>query len=152
MIPVMTSPNGASAESRPPKCKPAESEILILTQLASMSVILPKQSIPEVLSQITGHWQQKLVASVNSSHDIKIAKIQGEFIWHRHPDTDELFYILDGGPLTLQFKKEDGGDVVLQKGDIFVVPRGVQHCPKANKETAIMIVESCGAVNTGDEL
>jgi len=107
----------------------------------------PKLSVPSILSTITQPWSPKLVANVDNAYDIKIAKIDGSFIWHAHPDPDELFYLLSGA-LTLEI--EGDKDVVLSPGDVFVVPRGVRHKPIAEK-AEIMLIEKVGVVNTGDE-
>jgi mannose-6-phosphate isomerase-like protein (cupin superfamily) len=72
--------------------------------------------------------------------------VQGEFVWHEHADTDELFLVLSGR-LTIQLRD---GDVVLGPGELFVVPKGVQHCPRADEETAILLLEPAGVVNTGE--
>ncbi|KAM0720080.1 hypothetical protein Q7P37_004216 [Cladosporium fusiforme] len=113
------------------------------------------------LDAIDAHWQPSHIATLNSSHSIKIAKIQGPFIWHSHPDTDEVFHVLSGGPMRLELctkasspqeAEGEGGDrvVELRVGDVFVVPRGVQHRPVAEKETGILMIEKVGTVNTGD--
>ncbi|KAL8281406.1 hypothetical protein RQP46_006090 [Phenoliferia psychrophenolica] len=100
-------------------------------------------------SSITAHWSQKLLGIVNSDTAIKVAKLQGDFIFHSHDDTDELFYVLEGGPMVLKF--EESEDVILEKGDMIVVPKGVRHCPCADVETTVMFIENIGAVNTGGE-
>ncbi|KAK8093022.1 RmlC-like cupin domain-containing protein [Apiospora kogelbergensis] len=107
------------------------------------------KSIPQTFASFTEHWAPRLVAAVND-HDIKIAKIDGAFIWHAHPDSEELFYLLEG-ELTMEIEREDGtrADVVMQVGDVFVVPQGVRHRPVA-KQAHIMMVEKSGTVNTGD--
>jgi mannose-6-phosphate isomerase-like protein (cupin superfamily) len=76
-----------------------------------------------------------------------VVKIQGEFTWHSHPDTDDFFLVLNG-ELTIQLRDRD--DVVLGPGELFVVPRGVEHCPKADAETHVLLIEPRGTVNTGD--
>ncbi|MEE4544891.1 cupin domain-containing protein [Streptomyces sp. V4-01] len=90
-------------------------------------------------------WAQRTLASVND-YEVKIAKLRGEFVWHRHDDTDELFLVISGR-LTLQL----GGapDVVLGPGQLYVVPRGVEHCPRAEEETAVLLLEPAGTPNTG---
>lgn len=103
-------------------------------------------SIPQTFDSFTETWQPHLVASVNDQH-VKIAKVDGEFIWHAHPNSDELFYLL-GGELTLEI--EDRDSVVMSIGDVFVVPKGVRHRPVA-KDAHILMVEKVGTVNTGDE-
>ena len=108
----------------------------------------PKLSVPTLLSRITQPYTPQLVATVNDEYDIKIARTSGPFIWHAHPDTDEFFYILSG-TLTLQLEREGViEDVVLEKGEIFVVPMGMRHRPMGEAE--IMMIERCGVVNTGD--
>ncbi|SDP36349.1 Mannose-6-phosphate isomerase, cupin superfamily [Nakamurella panacisegetis] len=94
---------------------------------------------------IRDHWQPRRLTSVND-YDVKIAKVQGEFVWHTHPDTDELFLVV-AGELTIQLRDRD---VVLGPNDVFVVPRGVEHCPKADAETSIVMFEPKGTINTGD--
>lgn len=86
------------------------------------------------------------MAAVNN-HEVKVAKIKGAFIWHSHPNSDELFYILNG-EITLEI--ENAPTVQLQKGDIFVVPKGVRHKPVANEEAEILMMEMEGTLNTGD--
>lgn len=73
-------------------------------------------------------------------------KIQGEFTWHRHADTDEFFLVLDG-QLTIQMRDRN---VVLAPRELFVVPRGVEHCPQADTETAVLLFEPSAVINTGD--
>ena len=73
-------------------------------------------------------------------------KVQGEFTWHAHPDSDEFFLVLSGR-LTIQMRH---GDVVLGARDLFVVPHGVEHCPRADNETALLLFEPSSVVNTGD--
>jgi mannose-6-phosphate isomerase-like protein (cupin superfamily) len=98
-----------------------------------------------VLARFTEHWSPKTIGHVND-YDVRIVKVQGEFTWHRHADTDEFFLVL-GGQLTIQTRDRD---VVLGPQDLFVVPRGVEHCPRADTETAVLIFEPSSVVNTGD--
>ena len=91
------------------------------------------------------HWSPKVVARIND-YDVKVVRILGEFVWHTHEDTDELFLVLDG-TLTIQLRDRD---VVLTPGELFVVPRGVEHCPKAESEVKALLFEPEGVVNTGD--
>ena len=90
-------------------------------------------------------WQPRVVAELND-YQFKLAKIQGEFVWHAHADTDEVFIIVDG-EMTLEFRD---GKIDLKAGEMYVVPRGVEHKPVAVHECAIMLVEPRGTVNTGD--
>lgn len=102
-------------------------------------------NLQAALSQISEHWQPHRLTSVND-YDVKVVKLQGEFVWHTHPDTDELFMVLSG-ELTIQLRDRD---VVLGPNDVFVVPRGVEHCPKAEAEVHALLFEPKGTVNTGD--
>lgn len=102
-------------------------------------------SLTECLSQITEHWAPKRVATVND-YDVRVVKILGEFVWHAHPETDELFLVVDGR-LTIQLRD---GDVTLGPGELYVVPRGVEHCPVADEETSMVLFEPTGTQNTGD--
>jgi len=99
----------------------------------------------DALSRIDAHWQPHRLTSLND-YDVKVVKLLGEFVWHAHPDTDELFLVLSGR-LTIQLRDRD---VVLGPNDVFVVPRGVEHCPKSSEEVHAILVEPRGTVNTGD--
>lgn len=91
-------------------------------------------------------WSPKTVARLND-YEIKLVRLEGEFVWHSHPDTDELFLVLDGD-LVIQMPD---GDVRVGAGQMFVVPRGVQHCPKTvTGQVRAMLIEPAGVVNTGD--
>ncbi|HEX8081854.1 MAG TPA: cupin domain-containing protein [Jatrophihabitans sp.] len=98
----------------------------------------------EKLSAFSEQWAPKVVARLND-YEIKVVKLQGEFIWHTHDDTDELFLVLDG-ELRIQLRD---GDVTLRPGQLFVVPRGVEHCPVADGEVRAVLIEPAGVVNTG---
>jgi mannose-6-phosphate isomerase-like protein (cupin superfamily) len=102
-------------------------------------------NIDAMLARFAEHWSPKRIAQIND-YDVRIVKVQGEFTWHQHADTDELFLVLDG-ELTLQLRD---GDVVLGPRELFVVPRGVEHCPRAEVETALLLLEPSSVVNTGD--
>ena len=97
------------------------------------------------LSLFSEHWTPKVVATMND-YEVKVAKVKGEFVWHSHADTDELFLVVDG-TLTIQLPD---GDVTLSPGQLFVVPRGVEHCPVAAEEASILLIEPAGVVNTGE--
>jgi mannose-6-phosphate isomerase-like protein (cupin superfamily) len=101
--------------------------------------------LAQKLSSFTEHWSPKVVARLND-YEIKVVKLQGEFVWHSHDDTDELFLVLDG-ELTIQLRD---GDVTLRAGQLFVVPRGVEHCPVAAGEVRAVLIEPAGVINTGD--
>lgn len=102
-------------------------------------------NLEAMLARFTEHWLPKKIAQVND-YDIRIVKVQGEFTWHQHPDTDELFLVVSG-QLTIQMRDRN---VVLAPGEIFVVPRGTEHCPRADTETALLLFEPSSVVNTGD--
>lgn len=102
-------------------------------------------NLAEKLALISDHWSPHTVAAVND-YDVKLVKVQDEFVRHQHEDTDELFLVIDG-ELTIRF---DDGDVQLKAGEMYVVPRGVYHCPVSEGETSIMLFELRGTVNTGD--
>lgn len=103
------------------------------------------RNIDTALAAISEHWQPHRLTSVND-YDVKVVKLQGEFVWHTHPDTDELFTVISG-ELTIQLRDRD---VVLGPNDVFVVPKGVEHCPKADAEVQALLFEPQGTVNTGD--
>jgi len=102
-------------------------------------------NVQEKLAKFSERWSPKIIAQMNDYH-FKIAKLQGEFIWHDHPQTDEVFIVLNG-QLEIQFRD---GSVVLREGEMFVVPKGVEHKPVAEQECHIMLVEPAGTLNTGD--
>lgn len=91
-------------------------------------------------------WSPKTIGRINDLH-IKVAKIQGEFVWHTHKDTDE-FFLVHQGRMTIQLA--GGHQVTLAAGEFFVVPRGVEHRPLAEEECQILLLEPAGVVNTGD--
>jgi mannose-6-phosphate isomerase-like protein (cupin superfamily) len=105
----------------------------------------PVRSIPAAFEQIAEPWQPHRLATVND-HDVKVARLRGEFVWHAHPDSDELFLVVDGR-LTLQLRD---GDVELGPDEVYVVPAGVEHRPRADEEALVVMVERQGTVNTGD--
>ena len=102
-------------------------------------------NLAEKLALFDEHWQPKIVARIND-YDVRIVKVKGEFVWHKHDDTDDFFLVLDGH-LTIQLRDRN---VELDPGELFVVPRGVEHCPRAEEETAVLLIEPAGTVNTGD--
>ena len=99
----------------------------------------------EKLTKFTDHWSPKIIAQMNDYH-FKLVKFRGELIWHSHADTDEVFITLDG-KMSIEFRDVR---VDLKTGEMFVVPKGVEHKPFADKECKIMLVEPAGTINTGD--
>ena len=101
--------------------------------------------LAEKFDLFSEHWSPKRVARLND-YEVKVVKIKGDFVWHTHEDTDELFLVIEG-ELTIQLRDRD---VVLGPGQLFVVPRGVEHCPRADGEVKAVLLEPEGVVNTGD--
>lgn len=99
----------------------------------------------EKLAKFSEQWSPKIIAQLNDYH-FKVAKIQGEFIWHDHPETDEVFVVVKGH-LVILFRD---GEVSLDEGEMFVVPKGVEHKPVAENECHILLIEPAGTVNTGN--
>ena len=102
-------------------------------------------SLADKLGDFTEYWQPRTVAEFNG-HDIMVVKAKGEFVWHKHEETDDLFLVLRGR-LVIQLRD---GDVELGAGELFVVPKGVEHRPVAEEEVHIMLIEPSGTPNTGD--
>ncbi|MGI2233707.1 cupin domain-containing protein, partial [Burkholderia vietnamiensis] len=102
------------------------------------------------IALIDGHWQPRVVAEMND-YQFKVVRVEGEFQWHRHADTDETFIVL-GGELRIEFRAGPSGDgsIVLRAGQMAVVPKGVEHKPCANAEVKLLLIEPRGVVNTGD--
>jgi mannose-6-phosphate isomerase-like protein (cupin superfamily) len=96
-------------------------------------------------SKFSEHWSPKVVAEMND-YQFKLAKIQNEFTWHSHPETDEVFLVIEGS-MSIEFRD---GKVELCAGEMYVVPKGVEHKPYAKDECKIMFIEPRGVVNTGD--
>jgi mannose-6-phosphate isomerase-like protein (cupin superfamily) len=90
-------------------------------------------------------WQPKVIATMND-YEFKIAKIEGEFIWHSHKETDETFIVIKG-EIEIEFRD---GIVKVKEGEIFVVPAGVEHKPMSKKESHIILIEPKGVINTGN--
>jgi mannose-6-phosphate isomerase-like protein (cupin superfamily) len=104
-----------------------------------------KVNLRQKLDLFDAHWQPKIVGRFNDN-DLRVVKVKGEFVWHKHEDTDDFFLVL-GGHLTIQLRDRD---VELDPGEFFVVPRGVEHRPRADEEAAVLLIEPIGTVNTGD--
>ena len=104
-------------------------------------------NLAEKLKLFNEHWAPKVVGAFNG-HDLIVVKVKGRFVWHSHPDTDDFFLVLKGR-LTIEMRD---GAVTLGPGELYVVPRGVEHCPVADEETEILLIEPEGTPNTGDPL
>ena len=108
---------------------------------------MPRQvvNLSEKLTKFSERWSPRVIAEMND-YQFKLAKIQGEFVWHDHPDTDETFFVVSGS-MCIRF---EDGEVRLGQGDLYVVPKGVRHQPYAAEECHILLIEPRGVVNTGD--
>lgn len=102
-------------------------------------------SFAEKFARLTEQWQPRVIAEMND-YQFKIARLQGDFIWHSHPDTDETFIIIEG-ELRIDFRD---GAVTVKQGDMFVVPKGTEHKPFAAEEVKLLLIEPRGVTNTGD--
>lgn len=102
-------------------------------------------NLKEKLNKFSEHWSPKIIAQMNDYH-FKLVKFHGDFVWHSHADTDEVFIVLEGA-MRIDFPD---GKVELRTGEMFVVPRGAEHKPFAERECKIMLVEPAGTINTGD--
>lgn len=106
---------------------------------------MDKIDLKEKLSMFSDHWSPKIVAEMND-YQIKLVKIEGDFVWHNHEDTDELFFVIEGS-MEIEFEDKT---VELNEGQMYVVPKGVNHKPRAQNECKVMLIEPRGVVNTGD--
>ncbi|MFX1677509.1 cupin domain-containing protein [Paraburkholderia sp. A2WS-5] len=127
-----------------------------------MSASTPSQTAPAARGQceaidlagkialIEGHWQPRVVAEMND-YQFKVVKLEGDFVWHQHSETDETFIVLDG-ELRIDFRGGPQGDgsIVLHAGQMAVVPKGVEHKPCAQGEVKVLLIEPRGVVNTGE--
>jgi len=91
-------------------------------------------------------WSPRIVGELNDTH-VKLAKLQGEFVWHRHEHEDEMFLVIKG---RLQIKLRDG-DLWIETGEFVIIPKGVEHCPVAEEEVQVMLLEPKTTLNTGDQ-
>lgn len=103
-------------------------------------------NLEEKLSLFSDHWSPKVVGELNGQQ-VKLVKLQGEFVWHSHANEDELFFVLKG-KLLMRFRDRD---VEVNPGEFIIVPRGVEHCPVAEEEVALMLFEPASTLNTGEE-
>ncbi len=101
-------------------------------------------TLSEKLKLIADHWHPRIVARVDGYH-VKLVKVKGEFVWHAHADQDEMFLVLDGN---IVIRMRDG-DVSLSPGDLFVVPRGIEHCPFAEDEASLLVLGRADIDQTG---
>ena len=105
-----------------------------------------KVNIADKLTQFQDHWNPRIVGALNGQH-VKLVKLKGEFVWHKHDEEDELFYVLKG-TLRMEFRDRV---VELQENEFLIVPKGVEHRPVAEEEVSIMLFEPASTLNTGDQ-
>lgn len=112
--------------------------------------MLSRISLAGKLGQFSEHWSPKIIGELNGQH-VKIVKFAGEFVWHKHDHEDELFLVLSG-ELRMEYRDPADGEqsMVLREGEMVIVPRGVEHRPSAESETAVLLFEPAGTLNTGD--
>ncbi len=111
-----------------------------------MGTDVNKVNLAEKFALFSEHWTPKIIAELND-YQIKIVKVVGDFVWHDHSDTDEFFLVIEG-TLFIEFEDET---MELNAGELYVVPKGVQHRPYALEECKVMLIEPRGVVNTGEE-
>ena len=104
-----------------------------------------KVNLAEKIGLLEEPYVPGIVGYLND-YKLVVVRVQGEFVWHKHEDTDDFFLVLQGR-LTIQLRDRD---IELSEGEMFVVPRGVEHCPKADEEAHVLLIEPRGTVNTGD--
>ena len=106
-----------------------------------------KINLAEKLASFSDHWSPRTVAQFNG-HDVMVVKVQGEFVWHKHDDTDDLFLVLKG---SLDIQLRDDRVVTLGPGEMYVVPKGLEHRPVAREEVHLLLIEPTGTPSTGDQ-
>lgn len=106
---------------------------------------IEKTSVREKLSRVDDHWNPRVVGELNGQH-VKLVKFKGEFVWHKHDNEDELFYVVEG-----EFRMElRDRSITLKKDEFLIVPRGIEHRPVAETEVSVMLFEPATTVNTGN--
>ena len=105
-------------------------------------------SLAEKLSGFSDHYSPRTVATFNGN-DVMVVKLLGPFTWHSHPDTDDFFLVLEGS-LRIDLRMPEERSVVLNPGELFIVPRGIEHRPVAESEVHLLLIEPTGTPNTGD--
>ncbi len=119
--------------------------MLELHPTRNMECTLTAVNLKGKLATFSEHWAPKIVSSFNG-HDVMVVKVKGEFNWHSHADTDDFFLVLKG-EITIKLRDQD---IHLKEGEMFVVPKGVEHCPVAENEAEVLLIEPHGTPNTGD--
>lgn len=103
-------------------------------------------NIAQKLNLFNEHWSPRIVGELNDSH-LKLAKLHGEFVWHQHENEDEMFLIVKG-KLLIKLREQD---LWLNEGEFVIIPKGVEHCPVAEEEVYVMLLEPKSTLNTGDQ-
>lgn len=106
---------------------------------------MEKVNLNQKLELFTDHWNPKIVGELNGQH-VKLAKLKGEFVWHKHDDEDELFFVIKGS-FKMEYRDKT---IVVNENEFLIVPRGVEHRPVADEEVSIMLFEPATTLNTGD--
>ena len=104
-----------------------------------------KVNLAEKFALLERPYMPGIVGYIND-YKLQVVKVKGPFVWHKHDDTDDFFLVIDGR-LTIQLRDRN---IDLEPGELFVVPRGVEHCPTADEDTLVLLIEPRGTVNTGD--
>ena len=121
------------------------SKVIILLLQQSIGEHVAVINLQDKFAKFSEHWTPKVIAEMND-YQFKLVKIEGEFVWHNHSDTDEVFIVVEG-KMKIEFEHET---IELNQGEMYVVPKGVQHKPYAEQECKVMLVEPKGVVNTGE--
>lgn len=107
---------------------------------------MEKVNITQKLSLFTDHWEPKIAGELNGQH-VKLVKFKGEFVWHKHDNEDEMFFVLKG-----KFKMELRDQIIeLNENEFLIIPKGIEHRPVADEEVSIMLFEPATTLNTGDK-
>jgi mannose-6-phosphate isomerase-like protein (cupin superfamily) len=107
---------------------------------------MEKTNVAAALGAFSEHWRPRIIGEVNGSK-VQLAKLAGEFVWHKHPESDDFFYVVSG---RIEIDFRDAPTLVLDEGDLLIIPAGVEHRPRAEREAAILNIALAGTVNTGD--
>ena len=106
---------------------------------------LKKVNLTEKFSLVANYWEPKIVGELNEQY-VKIAKLKGKFVWHKHENEDELFMVIKGN-LTIKLREQD---INLDEGEFFIIPKGIEHIPVAEKEVHVLMFEPKSTINTGN--
>ena len=106
---------------------------------------MEKVNIQQKLSLFSEHWSPKIVGELNGQH-VKLVKVKGEFVWHKHDDEDELFYVVKGS-FNMEYRDKT---ITVNENEFLIVPKGVEHRPVAKEEVSVMLFEPATTLNTGD--